>query len=226
MSKSVILCVFTFLLLSLISFIPQVNSNFHFSPIDRFVIPTQNSNISFAVDGTYENKSFEGNTWWFVNLHLSGSDAIENFKVSAKDSNVTIVSYQLFNLTNLRARLRYTVIGNGEQTLNLGLKPKNGDWEVRIDNEYVSENNGWHLSTDNSLTVTSSKYNVTIYLYSNSALEEAGSIRPGTIYDQHSIVIVVTVIFAVTLCIGVILKRTAKKQEADVSKIVPFRGTN
>jgi hypothetical protein len=198
-----------------------VNSNFYLSSIERFVIPNQNSTIRFAVDGTYENKSFEDSTWWFANLDLNGSDTMENFKVSARDSNVTIVSYQLFNLTNLRARLRYTVIGNGEQTINLGLKPKNGDWEVRIDNEYVSENNGWYLSADNSLTVTSSKYNVTIYLYSNSALEDAGSSGSGTFYNQHSIIIAVTIIFAVTVCIAVILKRTAIKQEVYVSKIVP-----
>jgi hypothetical protein len=59
------------------------------TPTDKFDISVNNSSVSFAVDGTYEQASLENGVWSFVNLGLSNFQSAEklNLKVSAYDSS-------------------------------------------------------------------------------------------------------------------------------------------
>ena len=77
----------------------QAQTNTSFNPADKFSIPAYNGSISFAVNGTYSNATFENNTWTFTNLLLNGSQPLENFEISTQNSNVTIFSYLTANNT-------------------------------------------------------------------------------------------------------------------------------
>ena len=110
------------LILPSICTITQAQANMALSPSNQFSIPVYNGNINFEVNGTYSTATFEDNTWIFTNLQLTGSQPLENFQISSKNSNVTIVSYVVTNNTAFpNVRLRYVVDGKGQQILNLGL---------------------------------------------------------------------------------------------------------
>ena len=91
-----------------------------------------------------------------INLQFSSVQSAEklDLKVSAENCEVTIFSYLIYNSTfnrervDGRARLRYTVVGTGEQVFDLGLEPKDGDWGVIIDGDFKGKTDGWRVSSD------------------------------------------------------------------------------
>ena len=195
-----------------------------FSPADKFSVPTYNGTISFVVNGTYSKATFENNTWTFTNLLINGSQPLENFAISAQNSNVTVFSYQAFNATTFQVeRLRYVVEGQGEQIFNLGFGSEEGglsanvEWGVVLNNSvFVSEGNGWSISHDGTMVVTGATGNVSIVhygflnFYGNNSL---GSNLP--FYQQHSVAIAIAIVVAITVAIAVAIKVKNRKHPSE-----------
>ena len=207
------------LLLPCFSFVAHGQSETTFTPTDTFEITVNNSAISFAFNGTYEQANLENGSWSFVNLRLinSQNSGKLNLKVSAKDSKVAINSYQIYNSTFAGervkgARLRYTVVGRGVQVFNMDIDPKGGGWEVISNGSYMGKNDGWHLSSDGTLTVTGATANVTLIYYGfPESFRESGDSFNQPILKQHSIVIITTIAVAITIIL-VVATRTRKNE--------------
>ena len=208
------------LLLPCFSFFAHGQSETTFTPTDTFEITVNNSTISFAVNGTYEQANLENGSWSFVNLRLMNSrnPTKLNLKVSAKDSKVTITSCQIYNITLAGERakgaiLRYTVVGQGVQVFNVGIDPKGGDWDVISNGVYMGKNDEWYLSPDGTLTVTGATANVTLIYYGFPySLQEGGDSLNQSILKQHSIVIITTIAVAITTIL-VAATRTRKTEK-------------
>jgi hypothetical protein len=196
--------------------IAQTDTNF--TPADSFHIPSHNTIISFAVNGTYANAKLRNDTWNFADLRLSGSQPLENLEVSAQDSNVTIVSYQVYNTTLSSARLRVVVEGRGKQTFNIGIDVEQGEWGVHpewsviVNGVWMGEGDGWSITLDGTLTITGLIGNVTIvhYGFLEAIGSENGAIQ--SFVQKHSVAIITTVIVAITVIIAIVIRVRNKKQ--------------
>jgi hypothetical protein len=192
----------------------QAQTNITFSPADKFNIPSYNGTISFAVNGTYSEATFENDTWTFTNLHLNGSQPLANFKISTQNSNVTIFSYLAFNTTLQSALLRYVVEGQGKQILNLGLGSQEGEWTgadwsvVTGNNVFMAEGEGWTISNDGTLIVTGATGNVSIVHWGFFENSLPSSNLP--FYQQHSVAIVIAMVVAVTIIVAIVIKVKSK----------------
>src|SRR3990170_542687 len=222
-SISVVIIAFTIIVLSLscFGFFARGQSETAFTPTDKFDIPVNNSSISCAVNGTYEQASLENGAWSFLNLRLSNSQTAEklSLEVSAKDSKVTINSCQINNNTFAgaivrAARLRYTVVGQGTQVFDLGLDQKGGAWGVIFNGIYMGENDGWSLSPDGTLTVTGATANVTLSYYGfPGSFGGGGDGFNEPILKQHSVVIITTVAVATAVLLALVIK--TRKRESN-----------
>jgi hypothetical protein len=189
----------------------QAQTSIAFKPTDIFLVPAYNGSISFGVNGTYSAATFENNTWTFTNLHLTGSQPLENFQISTQNSNVTISSYVTSNNTGFQTvRLRYAVEGPGKQILNLGLSPEEGgsdpgvNWNVIVNNNvFLAEGNGWSISHDGTMIVNGASGNVSIVHYDffgngmNSNLP---------FFQQHSVAVAIATALAIVVVIAVVIK--------------------
>jgi hypothetical protein len=193
----------------------QAQADVTFSPADKFSIPSNNGTISFAVNGSYSKATFENDTWTFVNLHLNGSEQLNNFKISTQNSNVTVFYYTEFNTTLRRVLLRYTVEGQGKQILNLGIGSLQGTWSgidwsvVTHGNVFMTEGEDWNISEDGTMVVTGATGNVSIIHW--GFFENSLSNSEFPFYQQHSVAIVIAVAVTVTVIVAVAIK--AKKQD-------------
>lgn len=204
----------------------QAQTNTAFNPSDKFSIPADNGSVSFAVNGTYSKGTFENNTWAFTNLRLTGCLPLQNFQISAQNSNVTIVSYTASNNTVLNfqsTRLRYDVEGQGEQILNLGFGPITGGlnpkfvWSVTVNNNNktvpLAEGKGWSVSQNGALIVNGETGNLSIVHTSFSESGVSNSNLP--FYQQHSVAIVVTIAFALVVVVAVLIKVKTKEKPVE-----------
>jgi hypothetical protein len=189
----------------------QTQTETVFYSTDEFGIPAYNSKITFAVGGTYSLANLKNDSWTFQNLRIGNLGSPVNLTVSTQNSNVTIVSYQKFNTTIVGSRLRYTVVGLGEQTFNLGLNAKGGDWSVILNGKYMSLNDGWSMLPDQTITVTGATANVTIVYY-----DFAASIRAtGDDFQQHSVAITTGAAVAITVVFAVLIKLKNPRDETE-----------
>ena len=186
-------------------------------PGDMFEIPAYNSTISFAVNGTCSEANLKNDSWTFINIVLNNSVSRQklNLTVSARDSNVTITSYQKTNSTFAGSpastvRLRYVVFGQGSQALNLHLNPTEGDYSVISDTVWLGLFDGWSISTDSTITITGERRNVTIAYYGVPETFKNFSTQP--FYQQHSIIIIASVILAIIVVLTVAFRITNTKQ--------------
>ena len=187
-------------------------SDVTFTPADSFDTPASNGAIRFAVNGTYSQASLINGTWNFENLRLNYSHPLENLKVSAQNSEITIRSYWRFNTTSGSALLSYRVEGQGKQTFNLGLDPERGEWSVVFDEVYMGEGDGWNVSPDGTLTVTGATSSVTIWYYGfpESIIDDGSSNQP--LYEQHSVTCATAVAVALTLTFAIAIKIRNQKR--------------
>lgn len=172
-------------------FTVSAESEISFTTNDKFCIPSKNSEFRFAFNGTYEMVNLENDFWIFNNLDFSNSRASEKFdlKISASDSNLTIypfrIAYYQYGETLLKwVILRYTVSGEGSQTINLGFDPNNGQLDVIIDGEFIGRNQGWTRSIDGTLTIRNAVESVTVWYIGYP--ETVGNV---TFFDQHYVLI-------------------------------------
>jgi len=199
-----------------LSYIVYGQSEIAFKTTDSFEIPNTNGSINFAVNGTCEKANLENNKWNFISLKLNNNQNEEklNFKVSAKECNVTITSYRIYNRTIgqdtvKRARLSYDLAGAGIQSFDFGIDPERGEWDVRFNGVYVAENRGWSLSSDGILTVTGATGNIILSFYGipDSNFNQS-------FFNQHSVVILVTFITVIIITFSIAIK--TRKKGADL----------
>ena len=136
--------------------------------------------------------------------------------MSAKDCEVTIFSCLIYNSTFAgervkSARVRYYVVGNGEQVFDLGLDPKVGDWGVVFDGVFKGETDGWRLSSDGTLTITGATGNVTLSYYGFPASFRDIIDGEGQLFSQHSVVAITSFVvgFIVLLAASVRIRRSS-----------------
>ena len=203
------------LVLPWICFTAKAQTDTTFTPTDKFNIPANNSTINFATWGTYVRASLENDTWNFVDLRLNNSDGWEKqtLRVSAQDSNVTILSYSSPHTTFGTTRLGYIVTGQGTQTFKFGLNPKRGEWNVTFNGKSMGKNDGWCVSPDaRVLTITGATSYVTI---SHSGLPDSfgdnGNSSNQPIYQQHSVVIITAVAVTITVFLTAAIRRKNKE---------------
>ena len=200
----------------------EAQTTTHFTTTDKFAIPTQNSTLTFALNGTYISAALENGTWTFRNLRfedpklpyfdLSGINSVGNLSFSARDCNVTIWIYLNAFYSYPVAIVSYLVEGSGIQTVNLGLETSTdkSEWSV-VDgnNVFIAEGQGWRLLPDDSLLVTPSfAGNITV-MHFNFNDPDAQKFLP--FWMQHSIVLLTGVILAVTVLAGFLLKVKKRK---------------
>jgi hypothetical protein len=192
----------------------QAQSITTFTLDNQFDIPQNNGSIRFAYPGNYSSATLDNNVWIFTNFRLNNSFVARNssatlqgFKVSATDSNITIYSAQANRGTSF-GYVRYNAVGSGEQTFNFGLNvTRSAIWMVTFTKtgtpaSYPSENHGWQVSADKTITVNApSEYNVTVqYYYSNRP-----NVSDQPFIVQHSVVITTAGVVAVVIVFAVII---------------------
>lgn len=178
-----------------------------FTPSDRFSIPELNGTISFAVNGSCSSATLENGTWTFNDLRFNISHPLGNLKVSAENSNLTILSYRSYNLFGRSAQLRYNVQGVGTQTVNLGLNSSQpthpSEWSISVlGNVFLAEGNGWNLLPDDSVVVSGLTGNVSVTHY-GFVVPNDGNLP---FYQQHSIIIIAAIVLSVIVAIAVIIR--------------------
>ncbi len=196
---------------SYFGFFAQCAAETAFASTDRFDIPFNNSSISFAFAGTYEQARLENGEWSFVNLRFNNSRSPEklSFKVSAKDSIVNITSFVIYNGTFAGERakgafFRYTVVGQGTQAFDLGLDAERGDWSVIRNGDWLGENQGWSISPDRRLVVNEATGNVILMYYGfPGSFGESLDGFNQPFFNQHSIIICTTIVVVIIVLLAV-----------------------
>ncbi len=182
------------------------------TPLETFDIPLSNGSISFAVGGVYDSANLKDNMWSFSNLQLNNNENEKvSFKVSVRNCSITISSIQVYNRSfgneiSKRLRVRFTIVGNGVQVFDFGLDPKMGEWDVRVNDDYIAKGRGWNLSDEGIITLTNATDNV---ILSHNGFTYASMNQ--SFFDQHYAVIATTtavfVIVLVSMSIKLIRKR-------------------
>jgi hypothetical protein len=197
-----------------------------FSPADKFSIPEQNANINFAFNGSYTKATLENGTWIFKGLILNNTQALQaygfsdiqglgNLKISAENSNVTVLALVSLNFTFPVDLLTYTVEGWGTQTVNLFLNsslPRNvAEWSVLTDEgaTFLAEGSGWNLLPDNSVRINGGVGNVTVMHYSITDPAMANL----SFFMQHYVVIFMGVGLAVTVAVAALITVRGKRKQ-------------
>ncbi len=173
-----------------------------FTPDNKFDIPSNNSSISFSTNGTYQMASLENGTWNFDNLIFVNSQEQEelNLEVSAINCDIKINFFRIYNRTfdgenAKRATLRYTILGTGIQFFNLGLDPKAGALDARLNGEWVGKNHGWTHSSDGTFTITGASENVTLLYYG----------YPDSISDNENVFVNHSIVVASTFSVSIVI---------------------
>ena len=184
-----------------------------FTPADKFTIPELNGTISFAVNGSCSAATLENGAWNFKDLKLNPSQSTGNLKVSAENSNVTVSFYRAYNSTSGRSGvLRYTVKGQGKQSINLGLnssRPTSAvEWSVIVPNTiFLAEGEGWNLLPDDTVVIAVATSNVTLVYYSFRLADNSNL----PFNQQHSIAIITAIVLALTVTIAIIIRVKMRK---------------
>jgi hypothetical protein len=192
-----------------------------FTTADVFEIPSKNSSIRFATNGTYSNAIFENGEWSFEKLFFSelfGPEKL-NVTVSATDCDITINPYLVFNRISRGENVKwvifsYMVLGQGTQVFNLGLDPKEGQLDAILDGEFIGLNHGWSRAPDGTLTITAATTNVTLWYY---GYPESYT-QKGEFVDEHSVVIGSTFSVAVIVALAIVITRKKKNDENNLMK--------
>ena len=161
-----------------------------FTQNTTFDISTQEGKIRFGVRGTYTSATLRNGTWSFTDLKLDGSQTLDIFKVSARNSNITINSFILGNTTLRAARLRYVIF--------------NGVW--------LGEGEGWKITSDGAITIKGATGNVSILHYNFLSVSETPKDLP--FYEPHSVSITTMAFTGFIAILGIIVRLKTKKQDS------------
>jgi len=197
-----------------------------FTSKDVFSIPDLNGNIGFAFDGSYAEAKLENNTWAFEGLDLNNTQAVQQFgltnytslgnlKISATNSNVTVLAFLSFNFSLPVDMLTFNVEGWGTQTVNLGLntteKRPAYEWSIITSDgsSFLAEGSGWKLLDDNSVLVNYGPGNLTVIHYYLNDPSMAGL----SFLAQHYVVIFAGVAVIVTVVLAVVISFRRRKRD-------------
>jgi hypothetical protein len=183
-----------------------------FTSEDIFEMPSKNSSIRFASNGTYEIATLENGVWSFQNLYMFDSRATEklNLTISATDCDLTIYPYvsapYRYGVALLKwIILRYSISGQGTQVINLGFDPNKGQLDVILDNEFAARNQGWTKTDDGTITITRTYSRVTLWY-----IEHPEQPKDVNFLDEHYLVIGSTGFLAVIVLLTVAIKHRKK----------------
>jgi hypothetical protein len=207
------------LMLSNISHTVQAQTPTAFTSTNEFPIPTQNSTITFALNGTYSTAILENGTWTFKDItfdnpkvpffDLTGIKSVGNLKISARDCNITIWIYLNVHYTYPIVLVSYFSQGTGTQTVNLGLNntqpTSSSEWSVVInENVFIAEDQGWKLLPDDSLVITPPNAgNITVMHFDFNDPEVQKNLP---FWMQHFVLLLIGVVLAVTAAVAVMIR--------------------
>lgn len=134
--------------------------------------------------------------------------------MSVQNCNITLLSYRSFSSIENSGVLRYNVTGQGTQIFNLNLEPKNREWSVVFDGEFFPEGRGWRLAKDETITVTRTASNITIFYLDYP--EPVGK-NDISFCQQHSIAITTGFVVASVVTAAVLIK--IRNQKSDKLRI-------
>ena len=203
-------------LVSCFTILADAQPEIAFTAVDKFEIPSNNSSISFATNGTYKRAGLENSVWTFEELYFSNFLATEKLtiKVSATDCDLIINPYRIFNYTSRGENVKwviftYTVLGQGTQIFNLGLDPKRGQLDVILNGEFIGRNQGWIRAPDGTITITRAATNVTLWYngYPDSYKDNVN------LFDGHYVVICSTGFVAIIVVLAAVIGRKRKRGE-------------
>ena len=193
----------------------QAQTSTNFTRTDTFSIPSSNSQISFAVNGSYSSATLQGRVWVFTDLHLNRNPTLKILKISAENSNLTILSYQTRNMTSqvvANERLAYRVVGEGKVTVNLGYSNAGqyggSDWYVSKPGQdqtiFLSLGHDYSLRNDGTLVINGLPGNVTITHMFLDRFARNNTNLP--FYQQHSVIIAVVIVVVLTLAVVLVIR--------------------
>ena len=197
--------------LILVFFVSEISAQtgYSLSEEDVFEIPANNFSIRFSSNGTFVRAVLIDGFWVFEKLELFNSrNENELFlKVSGQDCSIVIESYYVYNRTlkgeNMRsAVLRYTTSVSGTQIFYLGLDPKMGSFDARLNREWVGLNHGWTVSQNGTYTIFEPSENVSLYYY---GYPESFGTNHDFLEDHY--VLVISLIFLLIIIIFAIIIR-------------------
>jgi hypothetical protein len=211
------LVVLTFIFLQLLFCFPLVHAqnSTNFTSVNAFSIPASNSQIRFATNGTYSSATLQDNAWIFTDLVLYRSPPLKTFKISAENSNVTILSYQTRNATSQRVAnevLRYRVVGDGQVILNLGISNAGqyggSDWYVskpgRNQTSFLSLGHDYIVENDGTLIINGLTGNISVTHMFLDSFHGNNTNLP--FYQQHSVIIAIAFVMVLTLAVVLVIR--------------------
>ena len=198
----------------------EAQSEGSFTFEDVFEMPSKNSSIRFAANGTYEAATLADGVWSFQNLYMPDSRGIEklNLTISATDCDLTVYRYRgtpyQYGVALLEwVIFRYSISGQGTQVINLGFDPDNSQLDVILDGEFAARNQGWTKSDDGTLTITGSNSNVTLWYIGHPEPSEDDSFL-----SEHYLLIVSIAFLAVIVVLAVVIKYRKRKVSLPLNK--------
>ena len=191
----------------------------HFTPQDIFRIPELNGNVTFAFDGSYTDAKLENNIWIFEGLDLNNTEIVQqygftdftplrNLKVSAQNSNITLLAFLSFNFSLQIEMVAFNVDGWGTQTINLGLNDTQtrsvAEWSIMTDNgaTFLAEGSGWTLLDDNSIQVDYGPGNISVIHYYLTDPSMANL----SFLAQHYVTLLTGAVLAATIAIATAIR--------------------
>jgi hypothetical protein len=175
---------------------------------DLFEIPSNNSSVIFAANGSYSSAVLENKIWKFQNLKLNTDLGLQqlNLTVSATDCDVIIDAFIIYNRTfggdyTTLARLGYSIQGTGTQKFNIGLDPNMGRFDAVIDGEFVGRNHGWTISSDGTFYITKPAKSISLlfYGYPESYIDNSNFL------EEHYVVIITTTLMLFPIFFGTVI---------------------
>jgi hypothetical protein len=187
----------------------QAQTRTTFTSSERFSIPQLNGTISFAENGSYSSATMENGTWTFTDLRFNQTQSMGTLKVSAENSNMTIIAYRSFSFFGRNPTFYYNAAGDGRQTVNLGLNSTthSSEWTIIVQgNIFLAEGEGWNLLPDNTVVLSGLTGNISV-THINFGLPNDGNSNGNLpFYVQHSVIITVAAALAVMVAAAIMIK--------------------
>jgi hypothetical protein len=205
----------------------QAQTSTNFTRADIFSIPSRNSQINFAVNGSYSSANLIDNVWVFTDLQLNRNPTLNILKISVENSNLTILSYQTRNMTSrvvANERLAYRVFGEGKVTVNLGYSNAGqyggSDWYVskpgRNQTTFLSLGHDYSLKNDGTLIINGLTGNVSItHMFLDRFVGNNANLP---FYQQHSVIITVAIVIVLTLAAVLVIRLRNKGVQSKLIK--------
>lgn len=210
--------------------LPEPNAaQTNFTSTDLFQIPYSNSTINFATAGSYDKATLDHGNWNFINLTLNSyqidqgvfapnvtgrnvlpyifqSDFPANIGIAGQNCNMTITGITPLTWYSI-PNLNYTVQGNGNQTITFPFKLSTFNLQVKIDGVSKQTNDGWYVTNDNQIRITTAAANVSI------VAEETPKVSTPVVSGPPIMPLIAGVILvALVLCTAVLLVNRRKSK--------------